>query len=145
MKHKKGYFKGKYSSYLLAAYSSYQKSTEPITNKQLAKELGISVRSLYYIKSGKQGKRSKAAVKVKEEITKHLVRANHLTEKGRVIFKTVERIRRNEKKKKGIKELSQKEMRKIKKESKSKIEIEVEDLFEAHYEGDSLTVEEATQ
>jgi len=135
-KHRRGYFKGKYSNYLLTAYTSYRKSTEILTNKQLAKEMGISVRSLYYFKKGGGGK-GKKLVEVKKYIDKDILKKNgKLNQEGKIILRAVKKLRQKHPNIKKIKELTIKQVNKLKKEV-SKTEQTQKEMIESFYEGEN--------
>jgi predicted transcriptional regulator len=135
-KHRRGYFKGKYDSYLITAYTSYRKSTEILSNKELAKELGISVRSLYYYKRG-QGTKGEGIKKVKSGITKELTKKNgKLNQEGKIIFRAVKKLREKYPNPKKMKELSIKQVNKLK-EDVSKTEQTQKEMIESFYEGEN--------
>lgn len=133
MKHHKGFFKGKKESYLITAYSSIRKKSEPVNNKIIAKELGISIRTFYNYKSGKIPKR---ITETKKELNtffdKYSTSAGHLNKKGVLLVKVAEKIRKQQGGKKKIKELTGKQIENLIKK-KEEINIEVDNLLEAFY------------
>lgn len=134
-KHKRGYFKGKYKAYLLTAYTSYRKSTEVVTNKDLAKELGVSLSTLQRYKRG-EGLNSKKALAVKNQIEKNITYAGRLNQKGKILYKAVKKLRSENPTGKKIKELSVKQMNRIKNKV-AKEEETLTEIFEAFYEGEN--------
>lgn len=133
MRHRKGFFKGKKEAYLIVAYSSIRKKSEPVSNKIIAKELGISLRTLYYYKAGKiPSKPTKQTKHLKDFFDKYSTSAGHLNRKGILLIQVAEKIRKDEGKRGGIKELTGKQIQRlIIKESD--INIEVDNLLEAFY------------
>jgi len=142
-KHRKGYFKKSIHKYTLTAYISLRKSQERVTNKELAKELGLKERTFYtYKKTGKVPKKS--SIKLMNEFNKTFVTVGgKLNKQGQIFYKAVEKIRKDESRKKGVKQLTAKEMTKLKTQ-KQKITFvdELGNIFEAFYERRQETHEE---
>jgi len=134
-KHRKGYFKKKVHKYTLTAYISLRKSQERVTNKELAKELNLKLRTFYnYKKTGKVPKKS--SIKLTNQFSKQFVTVGgRLNRQGQLFYKIVEKIRKDESKKKGIKQLTTKQIQRLAKQ-KEKVTFvdELGNIFEAFYQ-----------
>lgn len=131
MKHKKGYFKGKYSGFVIASELSYQINIKKLSKKEAIKKIGLSEATVKKYLKGTYKKPSAKVLKVVNKIKSKQIYKGKKTERTFHRLEVTEKLREKYKNGKNIKLLSLKESKKIIETKKALPEIMIEKFFES--------------
>jgi hypothetical protein len=130
-KHKKGYFKGKYSGFVIASELAYQINIKGKTKKEAIKKIGLSEKTVKKYLDGNYKKPSKKVLQAVKKIKSHSIVKGKKTERTKHRIAITEKLKKNFPSGKKIKipskRISKKELEKI----KVLPEIMIEKFFES--------------